>query len=267
MLKFSTILLLNFCFFIASTGQNTTPARPLSDQKLTRDFICQEVVYPEAEFENKTEGTVKLSFRIDEKGKVDDVEVVNSVSPAIDAEAVRVFRMILWEPAYRLGQPVASIQEFEFKFDVKKYKKHCRKRGYEEYELPYSPIDTTLTVYTLKDVDLAPKPVFQEKDMNIERFMQNNLQYPAQAYRQSIGGTVRLNFIVEPHGRISNITIDKSIGGGCNEEAIRLLKMLNWMPAIDEDTAVRCKMHMDITFNLPTESDHKVIDYNRSNSL
>lgn len=267
MLKFLTILVISLLFIFESFSQATIPAKTLSDNKLTREFICQEVVYPEQELENKIEGTVKLSFQVDKGGNVSDIEVINSVSQSVDAEAIRVFKMILWKPAYRLGQPVASIQEYEFKFNAKRYKKNCRKRGYEEYELPFTPVDSSLKIYSLNAVDIAPKPNFEESGMNIERFMQNNLQYPEQAYRQSIGGNVKLNFIVEPSGRVSNITIVESIGGGCNEEAIRLLKMLNWMPAVKNNMAVRSKMHMDITFNLPANSDHKVIDYNRSNSL
>lgn len=267
MLKFSTTLIFWLILAQGLNSQQVEPAEPLSGNKLTRDFICEELVYPVEELENKKEGTVKLSFIVDAKGNVEDIKVVNSVTPALDKEAIRVFSMIMWRPAYRLGQPVASMQKYEFEFDTKKYKKQCRKRGYQKHELPYKNIDTTLQVYSLTQVEVSPQPLFREKGMTIEKFMQENLQYPSLAYRQSISGTVSLNFIVEAHGRVSNITIGKSVGGGCNEEAIRLLKMLKWMPAIKDGKGVRSMMHMDITFSLPSGSDHKLIEYNRNTSL
>jgi len=267
MLKFSTTLIFWLILAQGLNGQQVEPAEPISGSKLTRDFIFEELVYPLEGLKNKTEGTVKLSFVVDAKGDVEEIKVVNSVSPALDKEAIRVFSMIMWKPAYRLGQPVASMQEYEFEFDTKKYKKQCRKRGYQKHELPHKTIDTSLRVYSLPQVEVSPQPLFREKGMTIEKFMQENLQYPSLAYRQSISGTVRLNFIVEAHGRISNITIGSSVGGGCNEEAIRLLKMLKWMPAIKDGKAVRTRMHMDITFNLSSGSDLKVIDYNRNTSL
>ncbi len=267
MLKFSTTLIYWLILVEGLNSQQAEPAEPISSNKLTRDFICEEMVYPREELENRTEGTVKLSFIVDAEGGVDDIRVVNSVSPAIDREAVRVFSMIMWKPAYRLGQPVASMQEYEFEFDKRKYIKHCRKRGYKNHEFPYDPIDTSLRVYSLRQVDMSPQPLFNEKGMTVGKFMQENLQYPSLAYRQSISGKVRLKFIVEAHGRVSNITIGSSVGGGCNEEAIRLLKMLDWMPAIKDEKAVRSRMHMDITFSLPSGSDHKVINYNRNTSL
>jgi protein TonB len=75
---------------------------------------------------------------------------------------------------------------------------------------------------------------------------------------------VKLGFVVEPTGRISNLTIDQTVGGGCNEEAIRLLKLLQWMPAIKDKKAVRSRASIEIKFVLPTDSQHKMFDYNQS---
>lgn len=265
--KFSTTLALALLLAVAVKGQQAEPARPISDTKLTKEFICEEIVYPEEDLENKREGTVKLSFIVDAEGRVKEIEVAESVSPAIDAEAIRVFRMILWEPARRFGEPVASVQQYEFDFNTKKYKKHCKKRGYDTHGHPGTPVDSSYRIYTMDQVEVLAAPEFDDRRMTIEKFMQENLQYPEQAYRQSISGKVRLEFVVEPHGKTSNITIGQSVGGGCNEEAIRLLKLLKWKPSMKGGKAVRTAMHMDITFTLPADSDHKLIDYNRNSGI
>jgi protein TonB len=266
MIKFSTLafllLVINFL-----GAQNIIPAEPVSGTLLTKDFICNEIVYPKEEFKDKVEGTVKFSFIVNAIGDVTDIKIEEMVSPGIDAEALRVFKMILWKPAVRLGQPIASRMAYEIDFNVKKYKKHCRRRGYDDLTLPYSPVDTSLDIYSLKELDQAPVPFFKSKSMNLAKFMQENLEYPEQAYRQNISGKVVLNFLVEPHGRVSNITIHEALGGGCNEEAIRLLKMLSWVPGVKDETAVRSNMHMDITFSLPSDTQHQLFDYNQNTSF
>ena len=98
----------------------------------------------------------------------------------------------------------------------------------------------------LEDIFLSsdPPPMFsgcESVPENTERkrcanekmldFIRNNIQYPVEAKANNIGGTVLLRCIVEKDGRLSNFEILKRIGGGCEEEAIRILKaMPNWIP-------------------------------------
>jgi len=266
MLKFLTTGLFLLTIHIVAS-QDMIPPKPVSSQQITKDFVCGEIVYPADDMKNKKEGKVKLSFIVTESGDVQNLEIINSVSPAIDTEALRVFRMILWEPAEKLGQPITSKASYEFDFNIKKYKKHCKRRGYSDYVSPYSPQDTSYKIYPLDAMNQAPYPIFEDPEMSVKIFMEKHLEYPEQAFRQSISGMVRLLFIVEPHGRISNITIGQSIGGGCNEEAIRLLNKLSWMPGIVANEAVRTEMHIEITFSLPTDSQHKLFDGNQNTSM
>ena len=56
---------------------------------------------------------------------------------------------------------------------------------------------------------------------------------------------------------ITHILVEKPLGGGCTEEAIRLIKMLKWKPGIKDNMAVRTKMELDITFHLDADSKIK----------
>jgi TonB family protein len=52
-------------------------------------------------------GTVKLCFYIRKDGFVDNVKVIKSIDPLLDAEAVRVIRLMpRWTPGYHRGRPV-----------------------------------------------------------------------------------------------------------------------------------------------------------------
>ena len=254
------VFLLCIPFYIA--GQNIIPAEPISPTSLVKDFLCENVIYPEDALDSGKEGKVLLRFIVDDKGKVSEIRIAQSAGEELDEEALRLFRMIEWKPAYRLGSPVTTEQEFEIDFNIKKYNKHCKERGYGSIEYPYKPVDTSNIIYTKTDVDQAPYPSFEYKTMTLSKFMSDNLVYPEQAYQRSLSGTVSLSFVVEPNGRISNIVIEKGVGGGCNEEAIRLIKLVKWMPGIKNKAAVRSRTNIEVNFKLPSESDHKLLDYN-----
>jgi len=81
------------------------------------------------------------------------------------------------------------------------------------------------------------------------KFIQANLIYPAAAKNAGIQGTVFVTFIVERDGSLTNILILRGIGGGCDEEAIRLIKsMPKWNPAIQRNDQVRVQFNLPIYF-------------------
>jgi len=219
-----------------------------------KEFIREEMVYPEKALKESTEGTVVVSFNVNPDGKTGDFKIATPVSDDLDKEAIRICKLILWYPATDLGRPVAYGHSLEIRFDIKKYENIVRYRGYDKIIYPYTPIDTVNIVYRTSDISVSPKPVFTSKDFNLSSFISNNLQYPEAAFKQNISGMVRLKFVVEPSGRISNLLTEKTVGGGCTEEAIRVIKMIRWYPGIKNDIAVRTWMTLDITFDIAKKS-------------
>ena len=74
------------------------------------------------------------------------------------------------------------------------------------------------------------------------------MKYPDQAKEFEISGTVKLSFIIETNGKASNIVIENSVGGGCDNEAVRLMQNLLWIPGVKDGKLVRVKTTQDITF-------------------
>ena len=249
-----------------SYSQNYIPAHPYSDKNLLQDFLCSEVTYPDIALTKGVEGKVVISFVVEKDGSVSHLAVKDKVSPEIDAEAIRLFKLLLWEPAIRFGQPVASENEFPINFNIKKYNKHCKIRGYEKSEYPFQPVDTSNTVYEYAQIDKKPYPVFEEKGMSLGKFIAENIKYPETAYRQNLSGKVTVQFVVELYGRVSNIKVVNPVGGGCTQEAIRLLQMLRWMPGIEDNMAVRTSMNLEIEFKLPDDSQIKMFENTQMNS-
>ncbi len=71
------------------------------------------------------------------------------------------------------------------------------------------------------------------------------------ARESDIQGRVFVNFVVEPDGSISNVAVIRGIGGGCDEEAVRVVQsMPKWNPGKQRGTAVRCSFTVPIIFKL-----------------
>lgn len=80
--------------------------------------------YPQYAIDNGIRGRVQVSFVIDEKGKVRDVQVVKGVHPSLDNEAIRVIEASPdWKPGLMGGTPVRSQLSLYVEFKLKKAKK------------------------------------------------------------------------------------------------------------------------------------------------
>ena len=80
--------------------------------------------YPQYAIDNGIRGRVQVSFVIDEKGKVRDVQVVKGVHPSLDNEAIRVIEASPdWKPGLMNGKPVRSQLSLYIEFKLKKAKK------------------------------------------------------------------------------------------------------------------------------------------------
>lgn len=97
-------------------------------------------------------------------------------------------------------------------------------------------------------------PEFPGGDEERNKFLEKNLKYPQIAIQTEISGTVHVSFIVEPDGSLSNITILKGIGGGCDEEAVRVIKkMPKWKPGKQRNIPVRVNFILPIKFSLKSQ--------------
>ena len=83
------------------------------------------------------------------------------------------------------------------------------------------------------------------------QYIANNIRYPGIARDNGIQGTVVLKLIIEADGSISEVELLRGIGGGCDREAIRLVKnMPKWIPAQQNDRNVRVQVILPIRFKL-----------------
>ncbi len=91
----------------------------------------------------------------------------------------------------------------------------------------------------------------------LRKFIEANLQYPDAAVRHGIGGTVSLTFDVDYKGKLSNIKIKHGLGYGCEEEAIRLIKLMKYTSTKNRGMYVVFHETMNIGFDLKKEIEKR----------
>ncbi len=94
-------------------------------------------------------------------------------------------------------------------------------------------------------------PDFPGGDAERMRFLKENVKFPQMARESGIEGTVYITFVVSRTGKISNVKVLRGIGGGCDEEAVRVVKLMpEWKPGKQNGQAVPVQFNMPIKFVL-----------------
>ena len=130
---------------------------------------------------------------------------------------------------------------------------------------PPPPTEDTL----ISDTNVAPPaPIENDKDVidfvgmqnpptypggiaEFYKFLGKNIKYPTQAAEANLQGNVFVSFIVSKDGNITDIKVDRKLGMGTDEEAIRVLKLSKkWNPGMVDGKTVNVKYKMPIRFTL-----------------
>ncbi len=103
-------------------------------------------------------------------------------------------------------------------------------------------------------------PEFPGGPEKMMEYLASHIKYPEEAYNKGIQGRVYVNFVIEPDGSATNAKALRGIGGGCDEEAIRVVEsMPKWIPGRQRGQAVRVAMNLPIRFTLeePKKKEEK----------
>ena len=98
-------------------------------------------------------------------------------------------------------------------------------------------------------VDEMPQYPGGEKAMM--EYVAKNVKYPQEAKDKEIQGRVFVSFVIEKDGSVSTVKVMRGIGGGCDEEAVRVVSsMPKWKPGIKDGKPVRVSYMMPLNFKL-----------------
>lgn len=106
-------------------------------------------------------------------------------------------------------------------------------------------------VYDFVSLDQAPSfPGGMDK---FYEYLKTSLKYPAEAFANNTQGKVFLSFIVEVDGDLGDIRVDRRLGSGTDEEAVRVMATSpKWVPGMKDGKQVRVKYNIPISFTKGT---------------
>jgi len=100
-------------------------------------------------------------------------------------------------------------------------------------------------------VSIETPPSFPGGIEKFYAYVGKSIKYPPMAAENNIQGKVFLSFVVEKNGELTDIHVDRKLGGGTDEEAVRVLKASpRWTPGIQNGKPVRVKYNIPISFTL-----------------
>ena len=103
----------------------------------------------------------------------------------------------------------------------------------------------------IKKVKFLNKAVYPGGNNELNNFIKKNLKYPEKAIEKKTEGKVHLKFKINPNGKVYDVILLKGIGKECNEEAVRLVKLLKYTPGKNYRLKVTTYKKLSIAFKLP----------------
>lgn len=217
-----------------------------------RNFCSKNMHYPKNVLTDNKAGIVHIGFIVGKDGTLRKARVVKSAGKELDEEALRVVQIMpSWEPGKLKGKkvPVYFVLplSFEISNEVEKKNKVNEKSNMPvkgDEEMPFTYVEHM--------------PEFPGGKNALKNFLTENVHYPVSALENYIQGTVVLRFIIEIDGSLSKVQVIRGVGGGCDEEAVRVVtKMPSWIPGSQNGKNVRVYFVLPVRFVLPSTKGGK----------
>ena len=105
-----------------------------------------------------------------------------------------------------------------------------------------------------KDRSFIKKPIYPGGTSAYRKFIADNLKYPAAAIKNKTEGTVHLKYSINHLGKVIDSKVVKGIGDGCDEEARRIVSLLEFeIPKGPRKLRVMFTRKTQITFRVPKQ--------------
>ncbi|PKP33351.1 MAG: hypothetical protein CVU00_10805 [Bacteroidetes bacterium HGW-Bacteroidetes-17] len=197
-------------------------------------FFAKNLKYPELARKAGVQGRVYVTFVIEKDGSLTDIKVIRGIGSGCDQEAVRVIKLMPnWIPGKQRGKPVRVQFNLPIRFTL-------------DSEPAKEEKPKQITYVSIVD----DMPEYEGGEKAKMQFLNENIKYPEEARKNKIQGRVYVNFMVEKDGSITGVKVIRGIGGGCDEEAIRVVKLMKFKPGQVDGTPVAAAFNLPINFTL-----------------
>lgn len=149
--------------------------------------------------------------------------------------------------------PVMLILVFVLSCETSPKKKETAIAAVPEKDVPESVVAQKTETVEEDEVFLVVEtmPEYPGGTEAMIKFLSENIRYPEEAKNKSVQGQVFVNFIIEKDGKVGQVKIARGIGSGCDEEALRVVRMMpDWKPGEQRGEKVRVSFNLPIRFAL-----------------
>ncbi len=255
-------------------------------------FMGNNITYPESAKKNNIEGIVVIRFIVDKEGKIASPELLRTLDPECDAEAMRVVKMM---PQFTPGKQNGKNVNVYFTLPVR-YKLTGDTPTEDKLEMipppappaapkapnapknipppppPAPPVPSDCDMFAVVDEmprfpgceHLSDDRAAQKEcsDKGLLNFIYKNVEYPKAAQKAGTEGMVVVSFTVSKEGEILNPEIKRSIGNGCDEAVLNVVELMNgmeqtWTAGKQNGKKVNVQYNMPVKFKLADDAAPK----------
>jgi TonB family protein len=239
---------------------NKKNLQPLAGWEDFYRFVKTNIRYPAVAQKNKVHGTAMIRFIV-ANGQVEDAGIATKLVGGCDAEALKT---VILFPGYKNIPDGKYTLKITFQLSGSNPPVQMEKatpiKGYTDLnEVTVMALEAAAfaeiadhnesKVYDFVSIDTQPSfPGGMDK---FYAYLRKAVRYPKEAQEANIQGKVFLSFVVEKDGDLTDLKVERGLGGGTDEEAIRVLKASpRWLPGTQGGKTVRVKYNIPISFSL-----------------
>lgn len=218
-------------------------------------FIKTFVRYPVAAQRQKIQGSTIIKFTVAE-GQLENIGIAARLAGGCDAEAMRTISTFPMYKSISDGNYSIKIKYILSDTNTPKINENiANPKGYTALSdimvVAYGGSEPENEDKVYDFVSIEKQPSFPGGMQNFYEYLKKAVRYPAEAQKNNIQGKVFLSFVVEKDGSLTDIKVERKLGGGTDEEAVRVLKESpKWTPGMQNSKAVRVKYNIPISFTL-----------------
>lgn len=223
-------------------------------------YISEEIKYPPTALKKQLQGNTVINFSV-RRGKISEMAIQNELGGGCDEEVTK--SILAYDEYFKKDGNYSLKVSFRLVGGVSTIVNENASTAEGVNALQ----NITVNAYAPKEeadqkvysfVSLEMPPSYPGGMYRFYEFLAKNIKYPQMATDNEIQGNVFCSFTVEKDGALTDIKIDRRLGFGTDEEAVRVLKLgKRWNPGMQNGRAVRVKYNLPIKFSLNPVTESK----------
>lgn len=237
------------CFLLGTSltraqNQNYALEAEIEGGKAQLEQVLQtQLTLPKTIVAHSFEKEVVAYFDINQQGEAENIRIEGQSNNVLRKELIRIVGLMHYvKKTNEYKDPYFIV----FNLSASAYNRYYKQKSKLNLKKEL-PADSSFTIYT--KADYAPE-YFKNGETGLEDFVLSTMEYPRLAIEKSVEGTVVIDFVVETNGYVTGASVRQGLGAGCSDEALRVIRLTKWQPAVLGGKFVRYKTSYPITFSL-----------------